>query len=117
VTFGGRNTQELQRIGVQTVVLPHGVFVPESVKTVRHEYEVSRSQTVDRPIVLFSQGRLVRDKGMDIVCEVAHTVSLRMQRQVELLLLGDGPEAEPLQKLVSRRAEQNPLFSCRFLPF
>ena len=57
-----------------------------------------RADCPDRPLVIGSAGRLVPEKGMDLVISAA----ARLERSWRLEIAGDGPELAPLQRLAGR---------------
>ena len=74
----------------RAVAIPHGLeFIPVPLA-----YPGSSS----RPHVIVFQGRLVTTKGAGILFEAARAL-LALNREFELLIIGDGPERSALERL------------------
>jgi glycogen(starch) synthase len=83
----------------RVVAIPHGL---EFIST-----PLQRSAPTSGPPVIAFQGRLVTTKGVHILFEAARTL-LAENRTFELLIIGDGPERAPLERL----SEEPPLRGC-----
>ncbi len=88
-----------------------GLVQLPSVVTIPHGLEFraapARSATSSQVPVIAFQGRLVTTKGVRILFEAAR-ILLAQKRTLELLIIGDGPERGPLERL----SQEAPLAGC-----
>jgi glycosyltransferase involved in cell wall biosynthesis len=59
-----------------------------------------------QPILAF-QGRLVSTKGIAVLLEATRVLKEERDRPVKLLIIGDGPEREPLERLMRQKGLSN----------
>ena len=77
----------------RTVSLAHGLETIAPVQLQAH---------ADPPILVF-QGRLVSTKGVAVLLEAARILKEERNRTVQLLIIGDGPERETLERLTRQK--------------
>lgn len=86
-------------------------------------YNITPLWTIDenvyRPkkdVILFTPGRFHEEKGMDISIKVLYTI-LKSEKNIKLILLGDGPNKNKLKKLVDRLDLKNNVEFISKVPF
>lgn len=80
--------------------LPCGVAIPHGLETIAPAAAVRLTR---QPPLLTFQGRLVTTKGVGVLFEAARKLS-EAGRAFELLVIGDGPERAPLERLAQESA-------------
>jgi len=84
------------------VQLPRSVAIPHGLEA--NAAPVAHALPSAHPPVIAFQGRLVTTKGVGILFEAA-CILLKQNRDIELLIIGDGPERDSLEE----RSKQGPL--------
>lgn len=91
----------------KTRTIPGGVYVEEYKKDPKMIEKIDKKYDLaGKKVVLFT-GRLTKHKGVDVLIKAAKDI------HGEVLILGDGPERERLEKLISQLRVKN----CRILGY
>lgn len=91
---------ELQRIfqipGDKLKIIPNGVYPEIFKKTPKNAMEVRKKFAAHDEKVVFYVGRIVREKGLDLLLESAVKI-LKADNKVKFVIAGKGPYTEHLQ--------------------
>ena len=92
----------------EITVIPLGFVVPEFEETTRKELNLS-----DEDFVLISVGRLVKRKGYEFAIQAISKLS---HKNINFLIVGDGPEEENLKNLVKQLGVTTKVTFLGFVP-
>ena len=101
-SYASSNVVPTQWLGGQ-LGLPRTACLAHGLETIA---PVPQHPRAGQPILAF-QGRLVSTKGVAVLLEATRVLKEERDRPVKLLIIGDGPEREPLERLMRQKGLSN----------